>query len=217
MRLPIDVSEVVIDQASDNAVSLRHLSLTCATFLPRSRYHLFRHIHIRTVEQMESSRDFLDGHPWMLPLVREVTLSFVAPKDESKRNARLLDVVPVHLLTRLPNLCEWNMGPVSPEPDANGAIPLLDLENRTVVSFHHFTLSVYLGNSSRIQMLKLHDIHFYRLSDFIGLVSVFTSIHSLTCSFIKFRREEELDQNSYIGGTRRLARPLQLSTLTVRV
>ena len=50
MQLPIEIFEAVIDQARDNSASLRNLALTCATFLPRSRYHLFSSIIIQPLE-----------------------------------------------------------------------------------------------------------------------------------------------------------------------
>ncbi len=203
MELPIEVSEAVIDLASDNAVTLRSLCLTCAAFLPRRRYHLFNGICIRTVEQMKSSRDFLDANPWLLPPVHKVSLSFEVPNDYDKPNIRLLDVVPIHFLTRLPNLHTWTMGPAN-------------FLRGPSLSLHHSALSLYSRNSSRIQSLALYSIRFYRLSDFIGLVSAFTSIHTLTCCDIKFRREEEPNHSLSIGGTGLLvARPLQVSTLTV--
>ncbi len=200
MELPIEVYEDVIDQASDDSASLRDLSLTCATFLPRSRYHLFSMIRIRTVEQMESSRDFLDAHPWLLPLVHEVTLSFQVPRDYDKRNVRVIDVVPVHLLTRLPNLRSWR---------------IFSSNTMSSLSLHRSVLSLYSRCSSRIPSLDLYFIRFYRLSDFIRLVSAFTSIHTLTCSVIMIRQEEERSPSLYVGGAGMLARPLQVSTLIV--
>ena len=143
MRLPIEVSEAVIDEASDDTESLRNLSLTCSAFLPRSRYHLFSSICIQTVEQMESSRDFLDMHPWVLPLVNRVALSIKVPDSYSRPNIRVLDVVPVDILTRLPNLFMWTIGPVL-QPLREGSL-----------SLHRSALSLYWSNSSRIQNLNL--------------------------------------------------------------
>ncbi|PIL23050.1 hypothetical protein GSI_14357 [Ganoderma sinense ZZ0214-1] len=71
-KFPTEVIEEVINQASDNFDSLRNLSLLCKELLTRARFHLFTGIVIRNVEQMESSREFLDSHPWVPPLVRKV-------------------------------------------------------------------------------------------------------------------------------------------------
>ena len=61
--LPTEVIEEVIDQASDDFETLHRLALLCKSLLTRARFHLFTSIVIRTVEQMEASREFLDSHP----------------------------------------------------------------------------------------------------------------------------------------------------------
>ncbi len=203
MPLPIEVFEAVIDQASDDGASLCDLSLTCTAFLPRSRYHLFGKIHIWTVKKMESSRDFLDAHPWLLPLVHKVALSFDIPSYYDKRNIRVLDIVPVHLLTRLPSLRAWTMGPHI-------------FQFGLSLSLHRSVTSLYSRHSSCIQNLDLSGLQFYRFSDFTGLVSAFTSIHTLTCGniMITFWREEE-PKPWYVESTSMLSRLLNVSTLKV--
>lgn len=210
--LPMEVLEAVIDQASDNTASLRTLSLACAAFLPRSRYHLFSSIVIRTVEQMQSSRDFLDAHPWLFPLVHRVTLSIRVPTDNAKPrhliydsnpNVPLLDVVPVHLLTQLPGLQTWTMEVLCP------------LIKKPSLSLHHSVLRCYRKYGTRIQDLRLFDVHFDGLSDFVGLVAAFTGIRSLTCSEISFRMAKEVDSSLLGQGAGILSRVPQILTLTV--
>ncbi|PIL33792.1 hypothetical protein GSI_04417 [Ganoderma sinense ZZ0214-1] len=182
MRLPVEVYESVVDQASDNAASLHHLSLTCTALLPRARHHLFSSIAIQTMEQMQASRDFLDAHPWLPPLVHKIALSISVSKSCSERNVHLLDVVPIHLLIRLPNLRAWSMG-------NNGfsfsgtAMPSLSLQRSVLQSYRSY------GHS--IHTLELSLVHFDAISDFTGLVSAFTGIRTLTCRNILFRKVEE--------------------------
>ena len=205
MQFPVEVSEAVIDQASNDTASLRNLSLTCATLLPRSRYHLFSSIIIPNMKRMESSRDFFDTHPWLLPLVHKVTLfTKNPPYHHVKRNIHLLDIVPTYLLTSLPNLRAWSM-----------VAQLTAYGLGTSLSLHRSTLAVYRKYSSHIQSLHLSGIQFYCLSDFTGLLPAFTTIHTLTCSGIKLRRKEEFDVSLYVARTGMLSRPLQVSTLTV--
>ena len=101
--LPEDILYAIVDQAGGNAASLRKLSLTCSMLRHRARRHLFSGIQIRTIEQMESIREFLDSRPWLLPLVRRVVLSVTLYEDHSTPNIWLFDVVPFDLLIRLPN------------------------------------------------------------------------------------------------------------------
>ena len=219
MRAPIEVFEKVIDEASDNTASLRLLSLTCRAFLPRSRYHLFSCIVIRSVEQMESSSEFLDACPWLPLLVRKVTLSaqiaddvlspVQVPEDNTIPNLRLLDVVPVPLLSRLPNLCAWVM-----ETRAYD----YDVESGLWLSFHRSALWRYQKYGGRIQNLELTGITMEDLSDFMGLLLAFTSVHSLTCSGIDFRRPKEPNSPyDSISARNMLARSLRIENLVVSV
>ena len=206
MQLPTEVLEAIVDQASDNTVSLRNLSLTCTTLLPRSRYHLFSGIVIRTVQQLELSPEFLDSCPWLAPLVRKVTLFVTIPRDNSKPNVRLLDVVPIPLLTRLPNLRAWMMG--AGDNESANVSPSLSL--------HHYALRCYRKHGGRIRSLELSIIVFHSISDFRGLVSAFTGLDSLTCYGIGFqsREREHADSSPVMAGTS-VVRPLPISTLKV--
>ena len=209
MQAPIEVFEAVIDEVSDSSASLRHLSLTCSAFLPRSRYHLFSCIVIRSVEQMESSRQFLDSCPWLLPLVRKVILSALVPEGNSTRNLRLLDVFPVLLFSRLPNLCAWGM-----EMRAYD----YDVESGPWLSFHRSALWCYHKYGGHIQELELICVTMEDMSEFMGLLLAFTGIHSLTCSWITFRRQKELSALYDSISTRNmLAKSLGVGSLVVSV
>ena len=150
--LTIDVLEAVIDQASDHTPSLRQLSPLCSTFLPRARFRLFTSIRIQTIEQLESSREFLHSRPWLPPLVRNVTLAMAASEDKPSRNFWLLEVVPVHLLTHLPNFRSWRMS--------------VDQTERRPLSLHRSALSCCLKYGVDIQNLYLDHIAFDDMSDF---------------------------------------------------
>ena len=204
MQLPIEIFEAVIDQARDNSASLRNLALTCATFLPRSRYHLFSSIIIQGMNRMGSCGDFFDSHPWLLPLIYKVTVSTKIRQDYPSRNIRVLDRVPVNLLTRLPNVRAWSMELVTAGWQAS-------------LSLHRSMLAMYRTYSSRIQSLNLSGIRFRSFLDFTGLVAAFTSIRSLICSNLKIESwpEEEFNLSFYMGRGGRLSRRPQLSTFTV--
>ena len=187
--LPIETLEGVIDQARDDTATLHHLSVTCRAFLPRVRYHLFSYMLIQTVQQTESFRDFLDSCPWVLPLVQNISLSTFLSIDNATPNIRLLDVVPAHLLSRLPNLRTWNM-----ELRGSKSGP----ETVTAsLSLNRLTLSCYQRYGSGIRNLELASIPFQDVSDFIGLVSAFTCLESLTCSCIGFRTAQRYVVSSH--------------------
>ena len=202
--LPTEVIEEVIDRASDNSDSLRNLSLLCKELLTRARFHLFTGIVIRNVEQMESSREFLDSHPWVPPLVQKVTLAVKIDEDYPKPHIPLLDIIPSYLYSRLPNLHTWKMSTSTPNWS----------ELQAQLSLHPSTVLCYRIHGSHIHTLELASIRIPDISHFVRLVSAFTSLRSLTCSNILVRKELQtppLDSESI----RKLSKPLKTEILSV--
>lgn len=210
--LPMEIIEEVIDQANDDPASLRSLSLLCKSLLTRARLHLFTGIVIRDAEHMESSHKFLDSCPWVCPLVQTVALFACVPSHYSKPNIPLLDMIRIHLFTRLPNLRTWTVGT---------NLQLNDLFEwlRPQLSFHCSTLLCYRMHAGRIENLKLASIIFQDISHFIRLISAFTGIHTLTCTNIQLVKEHV--ENSSLHDAeilRMLARKLlKVKHLTVSI
>ena len=203
--LPIETLEEVVDQSCDNSTSLRQLSLTCSKLLPRARFHLFAAIMIQTIQQLEYFPAFLDSRPWLLPLVQKITLFARVLPDNSERNIHLLEVVPVHIFSRLSNLRIWAMG--------SG---ISSVENGSRLSFNRSALRCYKKYSGHIQSLQLSSLLFNDISDFIGLVSAFPALDTLTCTNIKLRPARE--HGSSCGrhpGVTSLAQSLQIKCLHV--
>ena len=212
--LPTEVIEEVIDQASNDSQSLRNLSLLCKELLTRARFHLFTGIVIRNVEQMESSREFLDSHPWVPPLVQKVTLAVKIDEDNRKLHIPLLDTIRLHLFSQLPNLHTWRMSASSPDSEPRWLI--VRVRPRAQLSFHSTTLLCYRTHGLHIHTLELADIHIPDISHFIRLVSAFTSLRSLTSFNILVRKELQvplLDSETI----RKLSKPLKIENLAVRI
>lgn len=206
--LHIDLFEAVIDQASDHVASLCQLSLTCIAFQPRARHHLFSSIYIRSVDQAYAAPAFLDAHPWVPPLVKKVSLS---PRDTWSddwypvKNVPLLDIAPVHILSRLPNIHTWRL-----------ELQLIGILGPWL-SFHRSALSCYQRYGVRIRHLELSRLSFDDVSDLTGLVSAFTGIQSISCSNIRFRIDAKDKDFAYRAGPSMLARSLNLRSLIVGV
>ena len=171
--IPIDVLEAIIDQACDHPRSLRTISLTCRTFLPRARYHLFHRIIIRNSEQMRSVPTFLHERPWLLPLVRAVT--FDADRETLPYPYRLIEVVPVPLLTKLPNLCRFEFYLVSYKPS---------------LSLSRLTLCAFRMYSTPVQHLELHRVGFSSIDDLMRYLSAFPNLSRLAYSNFWFEEAE---------------------------
>ena len=207
--LPIDALEAIVDQAHDDTPSLRQLSLSCSAFQPRARYYLFSSIVVHALQQIETSHEFLDSRPWLPPLVHQVTLCTVAiPTHHPNRNVRLLDIVPVHLLSRLPNLRVWKMGL---EHD--------DYSLNSWLLFHRSALSCYqrYGSRTNIRHLELSNLPMEDISDFIRLASAFRTIESLTCSYTRFRTAKQYNSSLHPPETILTPRQLKLKSLCVSI
>ncbi len=202
--LPTEVIEEVIDQAGDDPLSLRDLSLLCRPLLTRARIHLFTAIVIRNVEQMNSSREFFDLSPWVLPLVRTVTLAVNIPDDYNKPNIPLLDIFRVHLLTQLSNLRAWGLR--TEQPGYYG--PRLSL--------HCSVLLCYRTYGSHIQNLEIANIYIQDVSHFVRLISAFTNLRSLSCSTVWLRMEHQTPLHD-AQTLRKLAKPLKMQHLSVSI
>ena len=208
--LTIEILETIVDQlaAADDIESLRCLSLTCNTLLPRTRHHLFGNLTIRTLEKLESSVEFLESHPSIRLFIQKVTLSVNLHYDYSHRTVPLLAIAPVHLLCQLPNLRTWHMG-----------IDMFVVRNPVHLSLHRCTLSCYKRFAGHIQGLELISISFDHISDFVGLVSSFIGVQTLTCSRIWFRTtgQQESILTPKVSRTSLLSWPPKFTKLYVRM
>ena len=176
--LPIEVLEAIVDQARDHRPSLYHLSLSCRILLLRGRYHIFSHIVITSREKLESVPAFLQQRSWLPPLVRRITI-----RDYVYRHPhRLLDVVPVPLLTQLPNLrsieleADWTYSGQRQSP------------SRAFIAHHPHTLSALRKLSTHICHLELYRVSFLDADDLVRLLYAFPSLRTLLCMAIGFKR-----------------------------
>ena len=196
--LPIEIFEAVIDRASDDTATLGQISLTCHAFLPRARYHLFGTVVLQDVQQVQYYGEFLDSHPWVGRLVRKLVHSGFIPISVSHPTARLPDVVPLHLLSHLPNLRTWEIGMAGVERRSEAGAWL---------SCQHTSLSGYQSFSTSVRNLDLAHVHFEDISDFMELVSAFTGIQNLACAYISIKSSTEANP--------RAIRPTQIKSLKV--
>ena len=202
--LPDDILYAIVDQAGSNAASLRELSLTCSTLRHRARRHLFSGIQIRTMKQMESVREFLDSRPWLPPLVRRVVLSVILYEDHSTPNIWLFDVVPFDLLTRLPNMHDWEMGIIGQTLGPN------TVQGR--LSPGRLALCCYAKYGTQINRLELSNVFFGNLLDFTGLLTALRNVRGLTCSDIALIQEKSGSGTSW---SRSLNQELRIACLHV--
>ncbi len=103
--IPLEVGENFIDQLSGRVRSLRSCALVCRGWNRHARYHLVAAIRVRSREDLYSICDYFTSNPRMASLVRTLSMS----PAETKNRLFLLEVLPVDLLKRLPNLQRYSM------------------------------------------------------------------------------------------------------------
>ena len=172
---PTEVFETVIDQASDRPRSLWAISLTCRDFLPRARYHLFYHIRISSKEQMFSIPVFLHERPWLLPLVRYITIAPESPED-GLLPGRLFEVIPVPLFTQLPNLRGLRLTNYYSEGEG--------------VSLSRIALSALRIYSAPVRHVELFGVAFSSVHDLMRHLSGFSNLSRLTCRHVRLKKDE---------------------------
>ena len=168
--LPLETEEDIIDQLSDYVPALRHCALTCRAWLPRSRFHLLRSVHIKSGQELEAFSDMLDAYPDRRLRVRSVTM---APEYKESNPRRLLETFPAALLAIAPNLCSWEVTQASMRSTA-----------RDILFFHNTTLTRLRYSS--IEELHLCSVRLGSLAELIRLVMAFRRLGSLKCTGVRF-------------------------------
>ncbi|RDX41517.1 hypothetical protein OH76DRAFT_1302826, partial [Lentinus brumalis] len=140
--IPLEVGENIIDQLGGHVDSLRSCALTCRGWNRHARYHLVAAIRVRSREDLYSICDYFTSNPRMASLVRTLSMSPVETEDR----LFLVEVLPVDLLKRLPNLQRYSIiGERSPNP--------------AFVSFHGTTL-LHIKTYLHVEELNLNFLKF---------------------------------------------------------
>ena len=191
--LPIEVIEVVIDHVDyypstyETGITLRNLALTCRQLLPRARLRLFSSISIGSRRQYWTLCDVLERNPSLLPLVGTVTIRTVASGTEEPEDARsvrkflsLHEIVPVMLLSQLPNLRRWRqhseLSPFNPP-----------YEVARCLTFSSSTLALLKQCTARssLRFLHLTSLCFRSFLDLARYISAFPRIQELAIDCVR--------------------------------
>ncbi|TFK79264.1 hypothetical protein K466DRAFT_505843 [Polyporus arcularius HHB13444] len=105
--IPLEVGENFIDQLGGHVRSLRSCALTCRGWNRHARQHLMVAIRVQSREDLYSICDYFASDPRMASLVR--SLCMASPPGREKHRC-LLEVLPVYLVKRLPNLQRYSIG-----------------------------------------------------------------------------------------------------------
>lgn len=187
--LPVEVFEHIIDQSDNLDGSLRPLSLTCRTFLPRARLNLFFRIHIGHKEKLYSAPAFFEAQPWLSPLVHFVTMRDYFMRD----SFMLLAVIPSRLIAGvLPNIRGLEL-----VRDWTGSGPLPP-QSRFVLAYNSLQLSMIRSSCRSIRYLELTALKFRSAVEFVKLLCALSNLKSLVCQWIDFSESDDGTTGSLI-------------------
>ncbi|TFK78469.1 hypothetical protein K466DRAFT_449540, partial [Polyporus arcularius HHB13444] len=159
--IPLEVAENIIDQLSEDVDSLRSCALTCRGWDRHARYHLMASICIQSRDDLYSIRDYFASNPRMSRFVRSLSMS---PATTDKNPRFLLEVLPVDVLERLPNLQRYC---IAGHGDA--------------ISFHTTTL-FHVKAYLLVEELKLESLQFRTSMDLARVLCALPRLRRLECN-----------------------------------
>ncbi len=164
--IPLEVAERIIDQLSGHVDSLRSCALICHGWNHHARYHLMAAICIHSREDAYSIFDYINSNPHMARFVRSLSMS---PEFGDENALCLLEVLPVDLLKRLPNLQRYSVvgGP-------------------NIVSFHPTTL-IHIKTYLLVEELNLESLQFRTGAELARLLISLPRLRRLKCEDVKTR------------------------------
>ena len=188
-QFPLEVQEAIIDQLRHEIWPLRSCALTCHAWHVRSRFHIFREIHIRGYKRLKDLCAYLSSHPVLQPLVQSIVVDSdsVTMFDEPPA-IPVSDLICTPLLNQLPALrrCELRHNPLTNSP-----------RSRHQNVLHASTL-LYLQTHSCIESLCLSRLQFVSPTPLIKLITALPRLVHLECDRIS------------LSDTTRPARPVNM-------
>ncbi|TFK88163.1 WD40 repeat-like protein [Polyporus arcularius HHB13444] len=163
--IPLEVGEHIIDQLIGDVRSLRSCALICRGWNNHARDLLMASIHIQSSEDLYCVCDYIASNPRMSSLVRSLSIS---PALAVKNARCLLEVLPVDLLKRLPNLQRYSIvGGVRWDPLAR-------------VSFHATTL-LHFKTYLLVEELYLDTLEFHTSAELARVLIALPRLRHLQC------------------------------------
>ncbi len=226
---PPEIKDLIIDQLHGDVRTLRQCALTCSGWLRRSRYNLYFSVEVSTREQVLSLCSAITQYTYLRPLVRSVTLYPDQPEDggPAGESRYLLEIIPVPLLTLLPNLRHWSLeGMVFRQPKKTEEVTV-NMEGHggqegtiggqewvgAATPCDRMSLACLRRHSTTIQELTLCHLSFPTSMDCARLLLSFPALRSLQCNGISVEKSRMIPDawmNRAASGV--LIRSLSVST-----
>lgn len=169
-KFAMELIERIIDSLQDNLRTVANFSLTCRALHVRSRAMIFHTIHVFHRYRLDELRALLDRDPTLGLLVRVIMISDTWPMQNPPRSS-LLEVAPVVLAHRLPNLYELQFG---------GLATTFSVEDLRHAPCRPGVLAC-LGSYSSLQALRLTEVSVISIHKLAQFLVSFPSLRDLLC------------------------------------
>ncbi|KAF9553963.1 hypothetical protein CPC08DRAFT_713296 [Agrocybe pediades] len=189
-RLPLEITDLVIDDLRNNDRALGACSLVCRDWLPRSRHHLFKIVHLwgwRVYDFLElinaaGGRCTFSDHIERIEVDEMKSRRQRSPTRKSRSPSRNLSVVDIiSLLNCTTPTCNLKIHTLSiHNVDWTG----MSLQKRTKLR-HDLASSPLLGE--HIKAIEFHNSTFHDTRELGRIIEVFPSVNGLTAD-VKFTK-----------------------------
>ncbi|EMD34656.1 hypothetical protein CERSUDRAFT_107279 [Gelatoporia subvermispora B] len=229
-QLPQELWEGIIDHLGSplDRQSVLSCALVCRAWLPRSRFHLFNTVYLRTPRQIRRLEEVMDEGPHLKPLVTEISLCL--DENATKSLFSLPDI-----LSRLPQVKEVNIAsfPLYPdgimlmnkhevlrEPSRRWSRRMWQNATHTAtIKRAVFGYCAITTTYSTISTLCICRVALYAFSDLAWVLCALPNLLNLTCSNVTWRVTEydPLDLEAYRDNVLKRLLVLKLCFCTVDI
>ncbi|SJL13251.1 uncharacterized protein ARMOST_16690 [Armillaria ostoyae] len=166
--LPQEIIDVIIDKLKDYKHDLKSCSLTCRSFVPQTRVHLFTSIELSSNGRCQKFMAMRSSSPYDLSAyIRSLTISFRRSDLTSKHLLDVMTNLTVHHIT----LEHLNWGNLT--SDMQGALRTSFPHLRSISLIHtifpdYQTVSGFMSGFLELKDLSLSDVHVLTIGDHMG-------------------------------------------------
>ncbi|CAL1705659.1 unnamed protein product [Somion occarium] len=194
--LPPELIDQAIDHLWDDHEALEACSLTCRSWVPTSRLHLFRTVRVRSADDCTKLSALLDASPVIAHCVRKLTVSAEYKGVDSNGRACEDDAWVNQMSTLLSKLYR---------------VHTLALSRVKWSSLLPETKSAFAVVFKSVKMLLLFEVRFDASGDVLGFLFEFPILSELYFHGVSWDRESPASQVSDTGG--RVAKCMGLTYL----
>ncbi|KAK7694804.1 hypothetical protein QCA50_001992 [Cerrena zonata] len=186
--IPPELCDYTIDYLHDDPSSLKQCSLTCKSWLPAARYHLFGRVEIHSQYSCDAFYRVLSGAPEIGAIIHQLDISssILGELMGAKAKARGISplvMIPPLLLSLLPN------------------VKVLTISALTMKAALH---NQWSGGITSVTQLTLHGCFFDSMGQFIDLYHSFPCLETLSLTDTRWKSSKYLHSRDRPVGTTHL-------------